>query len=69
VDSVQIETGLGEVLEFLTEERVTLVVVLLSVSGNHDVYESCSVSRVLFCSYRWLDVGDEASHAMTPGSG
>lgn len=35
MNSVQVETGLGEVLEFLTEELVALKFVVLMLSGSH----------------------------------
>lgn len=35
MNSVQVETGLGEVLEFLTEELIALKFVVLMLSGSH----------------------------------
>lgn len=35
MNSVQVETGLGEVLKFLTEELIALKFVVLMLSGSH----------------------------------
>lgn len=43
VDAVQVETGLREVLELLAQEGVSLLVVVLSVSGDHDERVGCIV--------------------------
>jgi hypothetical protein len=65
VDSVQIETGLREVFEFLTEERVSLLVVLLSVSGDHD---ECAESCLVSLAFRLYGALAGGSHE-TMGSG
>lgn len=35
VDSVQVKTSLGEILEFLTEELIALEFVVVVLSGSH----------------------------------